>query len=163
MKPAVRYIQSSPIALVALLGALTRAADQSGSLVVPPPRDPTALAVAQRRIQGEALEDVVDVQDDHRRGKQRLDEISGRLVRSTKSYLRSGKEYCQGVSARLEALNPEAILKRGYAMITTEDGTTVYQVGQTSTGQQLQVLQRWGPARQPGQVAALFMVTPVLQ
>jgi len=36
----------------------------------------------------------------------------------------------------MSALNPEAILKRGYSIVTAVDGATVYQV---SSGEKLQV------------------------
>ena len=54
-------------------------------------------------------------------------------------YLKSAAESCLAWQSRLASLNPEAILKRGYAILTGEDGSTVYQVGQTSTGEKLQV------------------------
>ncbi len=72
-------------------------------------------------------------------GRQRLDEITGRLQRGTDTVIKSRRDACLGTLARLEALNPEAILQRGYAILTDVDGATVYQVGQTSTGQQLRV------------------------
>jgi exodeoxyribonuclease VII large subunit len=72
-------------------------------------------------------------------GRQRLDEITGRLIRSMGTILNISKDQVESYQNRLAALNPEAVLKRGYAMITAEDGTTIYQVGQTKTGQQLQV------------------------
>jgi exonuclease VII large subunit len=36
-------------------------------------------------------------------------------------------------------LNPEAILKRGYSIVTSEDGSTVYQTSQAESGEKLQV------------------------
>jgi exodeoxyribonuclease VII large subunit len=72
-------------------------------------------------------------------GRQRLDELSGRVSRSMTSQLYSSQEQAGSLRARLAALNPEAILKRGYAVITAEDGSLVYQIGQTSSGQNLQV------------------------
>jgi exodeoxyribonuclease VII large subunit len=72
-------------------------------------------------------------------GRQRLDELTARLVRGMGTYLNIYKEQIGSYQARLAALNPESILKRGYAMLTTEDGSTIYQVGQTKSGQQLQV------------------------
>jgi exodeoxyribonuclease VII large subunit len=43
------------------------------------------------------------------------------------------------MEARLGALNPESILRRGYAVVIGEDGATIYQVGQVSSGNYLQV------------------------
>ena len=53
--------------------------------------------------------------------------------------IKTSRDMCLAYQARLSALNPEAILKRGYAIVTAEDGSTVYQVSQTSTGEKLQV------------------------
>jgi exodeoxyribonuclease VII large subunit len=72
-------------------------------------------------------------------GRQRLDELALRLERGIAGMLKSSREACLSFQARLEALNPEAILKRGYAMITAKDGTAIYQVGQVSSGKLLQV------------------------
>ena len=72
-------------------------------------------------------------------GRQRVDELFGRTERGIEGHLRSARESCLAFQARLASLNPEAILKRGYAILTGDDGSTVYQVGQTSTGEKLQV------------------------
>ena len=72
-------------------------------------------------------------------GRQRLDELSGRLARGMGAVIKSSLNQIESYQARLTALNPEAILKRGFAVITASDGSAVYQVGQTQTGQQLQV------------------------
>jgi exodeoxyribonuclease VII large subunit len=72
-------------------------------------------------------------------GRQRLDELSSRFNREMLTYLKVRKDQVGSFQARLEALNPEAVLKRGYAMITAEDGATIYQVGQTKSGQELSV------------------------
>ena len=71
--------------------------------------------------------------------RQRLDELTGRLIRGMGAFLNISREQAVFFQARLASLNPEAILKRGYAMVTAEDGSTIYEVGQTSSGQQLQV------------------------
>jgi exodeoxyribonuclease VII large subunit len=72
-------------------------------------------------------------------GRQRLDELSSRSARALKGYLKNTRETCLAFQARLSALNPEAILQRGYAIITGDDGGTIYKVGQTSSGAQLLV------------------------
>ena len=72
-------------------------------------------------------------------GRQRLDEISSRLERALRGYLKGSRDLCSSFQARLSALNPEAILKRGYAVVTAEDGSMVYQVGRVSSGEHLQV------------------------
>ena len=72
-------------------------------------------------------------------GRQRVDEIFGRTGREIIGYLKIAKESCLGLQSRLASLNPEAILLRGYAILTGEDGSTIYQVSQASTGEKLQV------------------------
>lgn len=72
-------------------------------------------------------------------GRQRLDELNGRMDRGMGTIIKTSRDLCLAYQARLSALNPEAILKRGYAIVTAEDGSTVYQVSQTSTGEKLQV------------------------
>jgi exodeoxyribonuclease VII large subunit len=71
--------------------------------------------------------------------RQRVDELFGRTGREMGGYLRSARDSCLALKSQLASLNPEAILKRGYAILTGEDGSTIYQVGQTSTGEKLQV------------------------
>jgi exodeoxyribonuclease VII large subunit len=72
-------------------------------------------------------------------GRQRLDELSARAGRGLKGTLKSAYDTCQSLQARLSALNPEAILQRGYAIVSQADGGTIYRVGQTSSGAQLSV------------------------
>ncbi|MFN2282475.1 MAG: exodeoxyribonuclease VII large subunit [Anaerolineales bacterium] len=72
-------------------------------------------------------------------GRQRVDELFGRSGREIAGYLKIARESCLAFQSRLASLNPEAILQRGYAILTGEDGSTIYQVGQTSTGDKLQV------------------------
>ncbi len=72
-------------------------------------------------------------------GRQRLDELISRTERGIKSYLKNTREACLAIQARLFALNPEAILNRGYAIVTGEDGSAIYQVGQTGSGDRLLV------------------------
>lgn len=72
-------------------------------------------------------------------GRLRLDELSSRLGRAAAGFLKGSRDKCNSIQARLSALNPESILKRGYAVLTADDGSTVYQVGQVSSGEHLQV------------------------
>ena len=72
-------------------------------------------------------------------GRQRLDELDGRRGRGMGAILKTTRDQCLANQARLSALNPEAILKRGYAILTNEDGSTVYKVRQASSGEKLQV------------------------
>jgi exodeoxyribonuclease VII large subunit len=72
-------------------------------------------------------------------GRQRVDELSGRTGREIAGILKLARESSLALQSRLASLNPEAILLRGYAILTGEDGSTIYQVGQTSSGENLQV------------------------
>ncbi len=72
-------------------------------------------------------------------GRQRVDELFSRTGREIGGYLKIARESCLAFQSRLASLNPEAILLRGYAFLTGEDGSTIYQVGQTSTGDKLLV------------------------
>ena len=72
-------------------------------------------------------------------GRQRVDELFGRTGREIRGYLKSTRDNCLALQSRLASLNPEAILQRGYAILTGDDGSTIYQVGQTSSGKKLQV------------------------
>ncbi|MCJ7733081.1 MAG: exodeoxyribonuclease VII large subunit, partial [Anaerolineales bacterium] len=72
-------------------------------------------------------------------GRQRLDELIAREERGMIGVLKSARDHVISYQARLATLNPEAILKRGYAVVTAADGSAIYQVGQTSTGDQLLV------------------------
>jgi len=72
-------------------------------------------------------------------GHQRLDELDGRMKREMGAIIKTSRDQCLAYQARLSALNPEAILKRGYAIVIADDGSTVYQVSQANTGEKLQV------------------------
>ena len=72
-------------------------------------------------------------------GRQRLDELNGRIDRGLGSIIKTSKDLCLAYQARMLALNPEAILKRGYSIVTAKDGSMVYQVSQASTGEKLKV------------------------
>ena len=101
-----------------------------------------AVSIAEGRRQAESLaEQIARVSplSEINNGRQRVDEFLGRTERGIAGHLRSARESCLAFQARLASLNPEAILKRGYAILSGEDGATVYQVGQTSSGEKLQV------------------------
>lgn len=72
-------------------------------------------------------------------GRQRVDEIQERLARGIKRSLRDARKEVQSLQGRLANLNPETILERGYAVVSQEDGSTVYRVSQVSGGDTLQV------------------------
>jgi len=51
---------------------------------------------------------------------QRLDELQGRLERSIRQQLQQKQNLLTNVHNRLDSLNPQAVLKRGYAIITDQ-------------------------------------------
>lgn len=74
------------------------------------------------------------------RRRQRLDDL-GRSAQTTLVHrLALGRERASGLSSRLLALNPEATLARGYAIVRRrEDGRVVSRVGQVAPGDRLSV------------------------
>jgi exodeoxyribonuclease VII large subunit len=75
---------------------------------------------------------------EHRR--QRVDELGHTAQSSLAHQLALGRERLNGLSARLSALNPEATLARGYAIVRhSQDGRVVSQVAQVSPGDRLSV------------------------
>lgn len=61
---------------------------------------------------------------------QRLDDLSTRLETVMGSYLRLRHSEWQGLSKRIGALNPYAVLQRGYAIVTDTAGKVVSSVNQ---------------------------------
>jgi len=98
--------------------------------------------IAEQRLKSENLAlqiERLSPLGDINNGRQRVDELFGRTGRGIEGYLKIARESCLAFQSRLASLNPEAILQRGYAILTGEDGSTIYQVGQTNSGDKLQV------------------------
>ena len=58
-----------------------------------------------------------------RNDRQRLDELQARLGRSAGAAAAAAAESSQqALAARFEALNPQAVLQRGYALVRSADG-----------------------------------------
>jgi len=73
-----------------------------------------------------------------RTGKQRLDELGSRLEMGISRVFSNARQRLTALMEHLEALNPESILKRGYTVLTTADGTVVYRVAQVEGGDVLE-------------------------
>ncbi len=71
--------------------------------------------------------------------RQRLDEADDRLRRVVAVELRRKKEQLASAGARLEGLNPAAVLSRGYSIVQRGDGSVVSAPGQTTIGERLSV------------------------
>ncbi len=74
-----------------------------------------------------------------RTDRQRLDVLAGRGARGVVFSFNLRRSKLAGVHQRLGALNPQAVLNRGYAIITTENGEVVRRVHQVVSGDPLQV------------------------
>lgn len=67
-----------------------------------------------------------------RNDRQRLDDLSFRLEASLGNCFRLKRSECQGLMKRLNALNPFAVLQRGYSIVTNTTGQVVSKVSQVS-------------------------------
>jgi exodeoxyribonuclease VII large subunit len=74
-----------------------------------------------------------------RRDRQRMDELSRRAQVFLIHILRIRATRLEGLEQRLAALNPQAILQRGYALVRKLDGRLVSRIGQVTPGEDLQV------------------------
>jgi len=71
---------------------------------------------------------------------QTLDEFSRRSLSALTHRLQLQSRHVNGISKRLQSLNPEGILSRGYAIITrNEDGAVVSQVSQAHGAMKVRV------------------------
>ena len=73
------------------------------------------------------------------RDQQRLDELEERTTRALRHILDLRRTQSQGISQRLQALNPQAVLERGYAIVSRDDGRLVRSAGQVQAGDTLHI------------------------
>ncbi len=72
--------------------------------------------------------------------RQRVDELSRRAYSSLFHHIQLQSTHVKGIQRRLEALNPNAVLARGYAVVTRkDDGSVVSRVSQTSDEMKVRV------------------------
>jgi exodeoxyribonuclease VII large subunit len=72
--------------------------------------------------------------------RQRVDELSRRAYSSLFHHIQLQSTHVKGMQRRLEALNPNAVLARGYAVVTRKDnGSVVSRVSQTSDEMKVRV------------------------
>lgn len=74
------------------------------------------------------------------RDRQWIDELASRGASTLRTRLKLERSHIQGLAQRLFALNPEAVLNRGYAVITALDGTIVRKVAQVKPGDRVNAL-----------------------
>lgn len=73
------------------------------------------------------------------RDRQRVDDLGRRGALATAVRLRSARERLESHRLRLAALDPTAVLSRGYAIVTMPDGAVVSSTAQVSPGDALTV------------------------
>jgi exodeoxyribonuclease VII large subunit len=66
--------------------------------------------------------------------QQRLDELEQRSTRALRHILNLQRTQSQSLSQRLGALNPQAVLQRGYAIVSLDDGSLVRSIQQVQAG-----------------------------
>ena len=74
-----------------------------------------------------------------RRDQQRLDELNHRAGQALFYTVEIHRTRLAGLELRIQSLNPRAILKRGYSIVTHPDGTLVSSTRQVQTNDDLQV------------------------
>ncbi|MCJ7500292.1 exodeoxyribonuclease VII large subunit [bacterium] len=72
-------------------------------------------------------------------GKMRLDDLSFRLVSHTRARLTGSRSELKNLSGLLHSLGPQAVLDRGYAVVSTVDGVLVRDPKQVEPGEVLDV------------------------
>ena len=73
------------------------------------------------------------------RDRQRLDELNSRVGIALAHTLEIDRTRLAGLELRLRTLNPQAILERGFSILTLMDGSSVRSVQQVQPGDDLQV------------------------
>ncbi len=99
-------------------------------------------AIERRRQETERTQDIVRrYSPQYRIDQQRLmlDELDRRLTQNAQDRLRRWRLALSALEHRLEALNPTAVLARGYAIVQDDAGNVISSVEQTAAGQQLAV------------------------
>ncbi len=165
----VRAIAASEVPVITGIGHETdfTLADFAADVRAPTPTGAAALATPdradlrvglerlERRLQGAALEQVgglrsgfallqaaLERQNPLRRlqdERQRLDELWARAGRAALHALNLQRAGLRGSAARLQALNPLAVLERGYALVTRPDGSLLTRAAQAQAGEKARV------------------------
>jgi exodeoxyribonuclease VII large subunit len=68
-----------------------------------------------------------------------VDELDHRLGAAAKHFLQLARNHLMGLSQQMSSLSPQAVLERGYAIVTDPDGQAITRVGQVSAGEELNV------------------------
>jgi exodeoxyribonuclease VII large subunit len=70
---------------------------------------------------------------------QRVDELDRHLAATTNHLLQLSRIRLTGLMQHMAALNPMAVLERGYSIVTDQAGETIARIGQVSAGDGLNV------------------------
>jgi len=71
--------------------------------------------------------------------RQYVDELSRRLIQAIQTKLRTNKDRLEYLGRMLDALDPEAVLGRGYAICRGQDGTVLRRADQVAGGDEVTV------------------------
>jgi len=71
--------------------------------------------------------------------RQQVDDLQQRGVRVMRHALQLRAAHLNGLTNRLEALNPASILRRGFALVQRADGTRVHSTGEVQVGESIDV------------------------
>ncbi|MDQ7783590.1 MAG: exodeoxyribonuclease VII large subunit [Desulfomonilaceae bacterium] len=72
--------------------------------------------------------------------KARCDDLTGRMVRSIHTVLRTSRDAAHNLAAQLEGLSPLAVMERGYSItMKKRDGTVVTDAALVETGEDLRI------------------------
>jgi exodeoxyribonuclease VII large subunit len=78
--------------------------------------------------------------DRQRRGEQKaIAQKRQQLIQSTSRRLSQATQHCEFLRQKLATLDPENVLKRGYAVVRTENGTIARSTANVVPGQELQI------------------------
>ncbi len=99
-----------------------------------------SLEITQERLQRLRIR-LIKLQLDRKleQESQKLNWMRKRLVQGSLLQIQQAKQHCQLLRQKLETLNPEAVLKRGYAVVKQMEGTIVRSTEGLSVGQDLQI------------------------
>jgi len=71
--------------------------------------------------------------------RQRLDDLSERAAPALDHTFQLRRAHWQGLQDRLLALNPTAVLRRGFAIVRLKDGAVIHSIQQAQTGLQIDI------------------------
>ena len=69
----------------------------------------------------------------------RLDDLSFRLISHTRACLTGSRSELKNLSGLLHSLGPQAVLDRGYAVVSSADGVLVRDSGEVRVGDDLEI------------------------